>query len=73
MSVDGTVVVAQASSASGSEAFRWAAEGMVALGDLGGGRFESLAHAVSADGRSLADEGIDPEGHAQAWVAVLPE
>jgi probable HAF family extracellular repeat protein len=51
VSADGSVVVGVATSASGTEAFRWTqAGGMVGLGDLPGGRFESRADAVSADG-----------------------
>ena len=51
VSADGSVVVGRGSSASGLEAFRWtAASGMVGLGELPGGLFESRANGVSADG-----------------------
>jgi probable HAF family extracellular repeat protein len=51
VSADGSVVVGQSKSASGSEAFRWTqATGMVGLGDLPGGSFYSGASGVSADG-----------------------
>jgi probable HAF family extracellular repeat protein len=39
------------------EAFRWTrADGMVGLGDLPGGRFNSQAHGVSADGAVIVGE-----------------
>ena len=42
------------SDAGGAEAFRWTGqEGMVGLGDLPGGRFESNARGVSGDGRVI--------------------
>lgn len=51
ISGDGSVVVGQGTSASGSEAFRWTSDGgMVGLGDLGGGVFYSAAIRTSADG-----------------------
>jgi probable HAF family extracellular repeat protein len=44
VSADGSVVVGQGLSASGSEAFRWTSgTGMVGLGDLPGGLFFSSA------------------------------
>ena len=51
VSADGSVVVGRGFSSSGEEAFRWTqGTGMVGLGDLSGGRFESRAFGVSADG-----------------------
>lgn len=56
VSADGNVVVGTGISASGIEAFRWTpivgeTGGMIGLGDLPGGRFDSQASAVSGDGR----------------------
>ena len=28
---------------------------------------------ISADGRTIVGEGIDPQNHNQAWVATIPE
>ena len=51
ISADGSVVVGQGRSASGTEAFRWTSDaGMVGLGGLPGGDFHSEAYDVSADG-----------------------
>ena len=51
VSADGSVVVGESSSASGTEAFRWTSGGGIAgLGDLPGGGFSSRANAVSGDG-----------------------
>src|SRR5262245_23843786 len=51
ISADGSVIVGTATSAHGTEAFRWTAEsGMLGLGDLPGGEFMSEATGVSADG-----------------------
>ncbi|MEN6426053.1 MAG: PEP-CTERM sorting domain-containing protein, partial [Phycisphaerales bacterium] len=68
---DGSVVVGRGFSALGSEAFRWtAAGGMVGLGDLAGGSFESYAHAVSADGSVVVGRGFSASGsEAFRWTA----
>jgi probable HAF family extracellular repeat protein len=51
ISADGSTVVGQALTPNGLEAFRWDAKaGMVGLGDVAGGPFNSDATAVSADG-----------------------
>ncbi len=51
VSADGSVVVGRSGSASGTEAFRWTSGGgMVGLGDLTGGGFNSRAYDVSGDG-----------------------
>jgi probable HAF family extracellular repeat protein len=49
-SADGLIVVGQATSASGTEAFRWTGAGMVGLGDDPGGTFNSYARAITPDG-----------------------
>ncbi|CAK9078657.1 PEP-CTERM sorting domain-containing protein [Durusdinium trenchii] len=52
------VVVGQASSSSGTEAFRWTSSGgMIGLGDLPGGGFFSNAYDVSADGAVVVGSG----------------
>ncbi len=60
MSADGSVIVGRASSSSatsGQQAFRWTlAGGMVGLGDLPGGGFQSEAMVVSADGSVVAGQ-----------------
>jgi len=63
VSADGSVVVGRSQSAYSSpgehfEAFRWTeATGMVGLGDLPGGDFNSWAAGVSADGTVVAGRG----------------
>ena len=58
VSADGSVVVGVSQSANGSEAFRWTqATGMVGLGDLSGGSFNSVAYGVSADGSVIVGSG----------------
>jgi probable HAF family extracellular repeat protein len=56
-SADGSVIVGQSSSPNGQfEAFRWTEAGMVGLGDLPGGLFQSFASAVSGDGSIVVGE-----------------
>jgi hypothetical protein len=31
------------------------------------------ARGVSADGRTIVGTGLSPEGHQEAWIAVIPE
>ncbi|GJM24275.1 MAG: hypothetical protein DHS20C16_06900 [Phycisphaerae bacterium] len=71
LSPDGSVVVGRAASASGSEAFRWTAEGgMVGLGDLPGGSFFSGAADISADGSVISGTGRSASGvEAFRWTA----
>lgn len=58
ISADGRVVVGDATSSAGGQAFRWTAEeGMVGLGDLPGGTFSSAAFGVSADGSVIVGQG----------------
>jgi probable HAF family extracellular repeat protein len=70
-SSDGSVVVGQSQSASGTEAFRWAASGgMVGLGQLPGGTF-SQAFGVSADGSVVVGLGLAGSGfEAFRWTAA---
>jgi probable HAF family extracellular repeat protein len=77
VSADGAVVVGTSVSPSGREAFRWtAATGMVGLGDLPGGVFNSDALGVSADGRIVvgdSDSALSPGGNfdeAMRWEAA---
>ncbi|MCA9240491.1 MAG: hypothetical protein KDA37_09840, partial [Planctomycetales bacterium] len=58
ISSDGSTVVGDSISASGSEAFRWTAGGgMVGLGDLPGTTFASFVYGVSSDGSAIAGRG----------------
>jgi probable HAF family extracellular repeat protein len=58
ISADGSTIVGESSSASGTQAFRWTeAEGMVGLGDLDGGDFGSVAYGVSANGSTIVGSG----------------
>ena len=72
VSADGSVVVGFTHSPNGRyEAFRWTqAGGMVGLGDLPGGPFESLAVGVSADGSTVLGSS-ERNGNNQAfrWTA----
>ena len=71
---DGSVVVGRSGSASGTEAFRWAAPGgMTGLGDFAGGSFNSLANGVSSDGSVVVGYGeVGGGGIYQAfrWTAA---
>jgi probable HAF family extracellular repeat protein len=70
VSADGTVVVGSRLTASGREAFRWTPRGgMVGLGDLPGGTFESGATAVSADGSVIVGSSRSASGfEAFRWT-----
>lgn len=79
-SADGSVIVGESrsfNSTNGNEAFRWtAAEGMVALGDLPGGGFQSWAYAVNADGsvvvgRASIEGACGPFGCGSAGRAFI--
>ena len=49
VSADGNTIVGESNSANGREAFRYIiGSGIAGLGDLSGGNFDSLAHAVSS-------------------------
>lgn len=72
VSANGSVIVGQATSASGSEAFRWTTgSGMVGLGDLPGGDFQSEASDVSSDGSVVVGRGFTALGfEAFVWNAA---
>jgi probable HAF family extracellular repeat protein len=82
-SADGSVVVGSSQvfqSASPSRAFIWdAAHGIRPLQDvltadglnLTGWTLESAS--VSANGLAFVGGGIDPSGHSEAWLAIIPE
>jgi len=72
LSGDGSVIVGQGNFGNGgSEAFRWTAEtGMVGIGDLDGGGFQSVANGVSNDGSVVVGSGAtDMGGEAFRWTA----
>ncbi len=70
VSADGSVVVGESESASGTEAFRWtAAGGMQGLGDVPGGPFGSSAAAASADGGVIVGAAAGPvTSEAFVWT-----
>jgi uncharacterized membrane protein len=73
VSADGSAVVGRGSSESGWEAFRWTAqEGMIGLGDIPGGIFQSEAYGVSADGSIVVGMGAGPASYnlASIWLAA---
>src|SRR5262245_55528624 len=75
VSADGTYIVGGSSSTNSgpvfwydqpTEAFVWdKTRGMVALGDLPGGNFVSLAHAVTSNGNVVV--GTSEENRASSW------
>ncbi|WP_395094048.1 hypothetical protein [Armatimonas sp.] len=80
VSSDGSVVVGESYSASGTEAFRWTqAGGMVNLKDfLVAGGVTGLgswtltwALAISADGTTIVGRGTNPSGQTEAWRATI--
>jgi probable HAF family extracellular repeat protein len=70
VSGDGLVVVGASNSSLGNfEAFRWTQAGMVGLGDLAGGIFQSEAVAASFDGSVVVGEGRTADGsEAFRWT-----
>lgn len=77
LSADGTTVVGESQSASGTEAFRWrSVEGIVSAGELAGGSFYSRAEDVSADGSIVAgssssqNSGAFPQLEGFRWSSV---
>jgi probable HAF family extracellular repeat protein len=61
VSGDGSAIIGRGSGYNGDEAFRWTpGTGMVGLGNLSGGRFNSMANAVSDDGTVVV--GVDVVG-----------
>ncbi|MCH9806694.1 MAG: autotransporter domain-containing protein [Alphaproteobacteria bacterium] len=71
VSDDGSVVVGQAASSNGFEAFRWTSGGgMVGLGDLPGGFFRSSALGVSANGSVVVGQSRSASGYeAFRWTS----
>ncbi|MBA3483694.1 MAG: PEP-CTERM sorting domain-containing protein [Pirellulales bacterium] len=76
VSADGSVVVGWGRSQSGGfrlnlEAFRWTSDsGMIGLGDLPGGLFESFAYDVSGDGSIVVGYGSSASGtEAFLWTS----
>jgi|GEM_PF-606480 len=73
ISADGTVIVGRCFTSGGdTEAFRWTnAGGMVGIGDLSGGIFNSEALGVSADGSVIVgDSASSGGGEAFRWDAT---
>jgi probable HAF family extracellular repeat protein len=72
ISADGSVIVGFNNSPSRPEAFLWTSGGgMVGLGDLPGGLFESKARAISADGSNVVGQGCSASGYeAFIWDAT---
>jgi len=77
---DGAIIVGWGSTQNGTEAFIWsAASGMRLLADvlindygldLAGWTLAS-ADAITADGLTIAGDGINPSGQIEGWVATL--
>ncbi len=82
VSADGSVIVGRGQSLLGYEAFLWdETNGMRNLKevlttdfglDLAGWQLTE-ANAVSADGRTIVGNGINPDGFEEGWIAVVPE
>ncbi|MBZ0268077.1 hypothetical protein K8I85_07970, partial [bacterium] len=77
VSADGSVVVGYGP---GGPMIRDSAHGMRRLDDLLAGLGVDLtgwqlgvASGVSADGRTICGNGMNPDGHQEAWIARLPE
>ncbi len=71
VSADGSVVVGERTAASGPEAYRWTlAGGIVGLGDLAGGTFESRAYGVSANGATVVGSGTATNTQAFRWTSA---
>lgn len=83
VSGDGSIVVGQAESASGSEAFIWdSVHGMrslknVLISEYGMTEVQDWllvdARGISADGLTIAGNGVNPSGKQEAWVVTVPE
>jgi probable HAF family extracellular repeat protein len=81
VSADGSVIVGQGTTTSGNEAIIWdAVNGMrnlksVLLPSVGAalnGWTLTFATGISADGRTVVGQGINPSGVGEAWLAYLP-
>ncbi|MEM9065227.1 MAG: PEP-CTERM sorting domain-containing protein [Planctomycetota bacterium] len=80
VSDDGTVIVGESDTANGSEAFVWTAgtgvqplrEVLTGYGiDLTGWTLRD-AQGISADGRTIVGDGINPMGMQVGWIATIP-
>ena len=68
VSDDGTVVVGTTPSTLGSEAYLWTqGVGTMGLGDLPGGRFSSVAVAVTSDGSTVVGWGVNADDTREAY------
>lgn len=80
VSADGSIVVGSATTDRGEEAFMWdGLHGMRLLADVAteyGLHLEGWtlisANGISADGRVIVGGGINPQGHNEAWMIVIP-
>jgi probable HAF family extracellular repeat protein len=70
VSQDGQVIVGDVESSAGLQAFRWtSATGMVGIGDLPGGTFQSFARGISGDGSTIVGVGTDASlSQATRWT-----
>jgi len=82
VSADGSVVVGEGVSDSGTEAFIWTqSHGMRSLRDVltndhsldltGWTLYD--ARGISADGLTITGYGTNPSGYTEAWIATIPE
>lgn len=81
VSSDGSLIVGSATTARGEEAFLWDnAHGMRLLADVLASDYNihldgwilTSANGISADGRVIVGGGINPDGHTEAWMVVIP-
>jgi uncharacterized membrane protein len=70
VSANGATIVGSANGSVGREAFVWTSEtGMLGIGDLTGGGFDSIAYAVSGDGSTVVGRGLGAAGaEAFRWT-----
>lgn len=78
VSADGNLIVGTATDRFGLErAVRWRVSGNTVIAEdlnqvysaiISGGWLLTRAYSISADGRYIVGEGIDPEGRTQAWM-----
>ena len=71
ISSDGSIVVGYSGSPSGRQAYKWTqSEGIIGLGDLSGGIFESRAYGISGDGNVIVGYGSSSSGtEAFRWTS----
>ena len=73
VSADGSVIVGRTNSQQGLQAFRWTQpSGIVPLGGLGGPPFDSVARALSGDGRVVVGTSFNATQGSQAFVWTEP-